>query len=324
MLKVAIVTRPDFRSPRYLAIGLQRMLRREGVVATCFLHGMLCLMALRDRFASRRHRLMALVAMTWLRRLKRYDVIVVADTVDIAGQSELLAPLRQLGKPMLMYEVFALHGSRYWLERLPATALNQFDAWLVSSAIHDDKPAPGPPIFEIGLELLEPPTQSSSKPFMAMLDFEREGYEEERLVQERALRLAGVPKFTLAGEYSFSEIVAEYERAACAFVAFPEAFGVPIAQLQNRRSLIIAPKRRWANRHALMRAGSVFDEGAPFTENFVFYEDDDELAERLRKATTDHCPRLVAQAFSNAQPHLAHGNASELRRPLAWAGDWRA
>lgn len=38
--KIAILTRPMFRSPRFLAEGLSRMLARLGLRADIFLHGL--------------------------------------------------------------------------------------------------------------------------------------------------------------------------------------------------------------------------------------------------------------------------------------------
>lgn len=315
--RVAVVTRSAFRSPRYLAKGLGRMLRRSGVAVDCFIHGLSWLEAIKCRSESRRHGAIAVFADQWLKYLRRYDVIVVSDTIGIARDARLLAPLRQLGKPLMLYEVFALTGSRYFLDQMPATAASQFDALLVSSAIHDDPLVDGPPIFEIGLELLEPATTRRDKPFVAMLDFDRPGYQADRTVQVDALEATQTPMFNLAGEYSFSAIVSAYDKAALAFLAFPEAFGVPIAQLQNRGSLIAAPHRSWAKRHALLPPGTVFAEGdAPFTDNFIFYRDQADLQEKLQAAAENYRPDLIASRFRDRQPHLARGNATELLRAI--------
>lgn len=324
--RVAIITRAGYRSPRYLATGLQRMLHRIGAKADCYCHGISWLEAIRQRHASRRHRAIAAFADVWVRYLQRYDLIVVSDTIGAARESALLAPLRTLGKPIFFYEVFALSGSKYWLDRFPPKAVSLFDAYLVSSAIHDSPPVAGPPIFEIGLELLEKPTLQRDKPLLAMIDFEREGYEDDRRLQLDALAKIGLEHFSLEGEYTFSEIVAEYERSAVAFLAFPEAFGVPIAQLQNQGSLIASPHRNWAKRHALLPAGSVFVDDAPFTENFIFYSDRRDLEEQLKARTRELDPQAVARRFRERQPHLAQGNVAELRRALQFARDgaaWR-
>ena len=322
-LRVAIVTRDRFRSPRYLALGLQRMLRRLDVQADCFLHGIGWLDTICNRQASRRHRLKAALADVWLQYLRRYDLIIVSDTVGLARDTALLALLRRLGKPLFFYEVFALAGSRHFLDRFPPDAVSQFDAYLVSSAIHDDTPVNGPPIFEIGLELLEAPTQRRERPALAMIDFERQGYERERAEQLAALRAVGMPDFSLQGEYSFSEIVTEYQRTSVAFLAFPEAFGVPIAQLQNQGALIASPQRHWAKRHALLPAGSVFQDDAPFTENFIFYDGEQDLAQQLQARVAGADPAAVAQRFRTQQPHLAEGRLPALREALLYAQDCR-
>jgi hypothetical protein len=324
--RVAILSRAGYRSPRYLAAGLQRMLHRVGAKPDCYLHGISWLEAIRQRHASRRHRALAALADVWVRYLRRYDLIVVSDTIGAARDPALLAPLRTLRKPIFLYEVFALNGSKHWLDRFPSTAVSLFDAFLVSSAIHDNPPVAGPPIFEVGLELLEPPTQTRDKPPLAMIDFPREGYEDDRRLQLDALADIGMPHFSLQGEYTFDQIVGEYERSAVAFLAFPEAFGVPIAQLQNQGSLIASPNRSWAKRHALLPAGSVFEADAPFTDNFIFYADCRDLAEQLEERTRELDPAAIAQRFREQQPQLAEGNLAELRRALQYARDsdaWR-
>lgn len=318
--RVAIVTRSRFRSPRYLAKGLQRMLARCEVAVDCYVHGLSWLEAIKCRNESRRHAAVAAFADLWLKYLRRYDVIVVSDTIGIARDAILLEPLRLLAKPLLLYEVFALSGSKYFLDQMPKSALSQFDAFLVSSAIHDDPLVEGPPIFEIGLELLEPPTTRQAKPIAAMLDFGRPGYEADRQIQVDTLENLDIPQFSLDGEYSFTDIVAEYDKAAAAFLAFPEAFGIPIAQLQNRGSIIVAPHRHWAKRHALLPSGSVFaDENAPFTDNFVFYSDKADLKEKLCAVAENYRPDLIAKRFRDAQPHLVSGNLIELNRALEYA-----
>ena len=319
-MRVAIITRSGFRSPRYLATGLQRMLKRCGAHADIYLNGISWLDAIKLRNASRRHRLVATYARAWLQFWRRYDAFVVSETIDVAGDAQLLAPLRALGKPIFLYEVFAFTGSKYWFDRVPPSAPSLFDGLLVASAIHDDPLIDGPPIFEIGLELLESQTNADAKPFMAMLDFARPGYESDRELQTEAIAELGLPSFVLDGEYSFEKIVEEYDRAAVAFLAFPEAFGVPIAQLQQRGALIATPRRRWAKRHALLPPGSVYSEAdARFSENFIFYNDKQDLKDQLRKAQSGYRPDIVAQRFQRTQPHLAGGDREEIHRLLEFA-----
>jgi hypothetical protein len=293
------------------------MLKRSGAQADIYLNGISWLDAIKLRKASRRHRLVAAYAWAWLQSLRRYDAFVVSETIDVAGDAPLLEPLRALGKPIFLYEVFAFTGSKYWLDRVPPSAPSLFDGLLVASAIHDDPLIEGPPIFEIGLELLEPPTTVGAKPFTAMFDFARPGYESERELQAGAIAELGLPNFFLDGEYSFGEIAEEFDRAAVAFLAFPEAFGVPIAQLQQRGALIATPRPRWAKRHALLPPGSVYSEtDACFSENFILYSDKQDLKDQLRMARSRYRPDVVAQLFRQAQPHLSRGNLEEISRWL--------
>lgn len=318
-LRVAIITRHHFRSPRYLALGLQRMLGRLGVRADCFPHGLAWLKALSDPHPTGRKLGIACIASLWLRFLHRYDLIVVSDTVGVGRELSLLAPLKRLAKPIFNYEVFALGGCRYFLDQFPPDALSQFDAYLVASAIHDDPPVPGPPVFEVGLQILEEPSQSNERAALAMIDFPRVGYERDREIQLSALETVGIPHFSLEGEFNFSGIAAQYRRPTVAFLAFPEAFGVPIVQLQQQGALIASPHRGWAKRQALLAAGSIFDERAPFSENFMFYDDERDLVRRLRGHAQEANPAMVARRLHELQPQLVSGNPRELRRALDYA-----
>jgi hypothetical protein len=323
-MKVAILTRDAYRSPLYLALGLRQMLAQIRVAATVFPRAVDILHALQAPSASLRNRALATYGSLWLRRMASFDLIVVSETVGFLRNVELIQSLRRVGNPVFMYEVFAAAGSRYWLERLPDGATNLFDAYLAASGIHDDQPVDGPPIFQVGLRLLDAPTHDDTRPFVAMVDFLRPGYEQQRAVQIEALQELGVPYFSLGGEYTFDGIASQYHRAALAFVAFPEAFGVPIAQLQQLGSLIASPHKHWVKRHALLPNGTVFNEAdAPFTDNFVFYNGKSDLKTRIAATRANYRPATVSLRFRSLQPALNTGDLDALRCAMDFARRWQ-
>ena len=179
--------------------------------------------------------------------------------------------------------------------------------------MHTDK------VFPIGLDILpKQPFQPSRPEFTALLDFPREGYEEQRAVQDSALHRLGINTIRLQGEYTYEEIEKLYQQSSVAFVAFPEAFGVPIVQLQHYGSYISSPERSWIMRHALLPAGAAyFSEASPrFTENFCFYHDEEELIELLDKLRSTYDPSIVRSRFLNYQLEYSQGNLSKLWEAL--------
>lgn len=320
-MRVAILTYPNCRSPRLLAEGLQRMLRRIGVEADCHADALPELTAMSDGSGSLRAILAAWRARWshWRRQLDRYDLLVVSDTIGVVRRTEALALLKRLGRPILHYEVFAYAGSQYFVRQFGEKAHHFFDGFLVVSGIHDDTPVPGPPIFEIGMDLPALAPLRPVRPFTALMDFERPGYEPQRQTQLEALRRTGIAHETLAGEYTFAEIDAVYARAGVAFVAFPEAFGVPVVQLQRHGCLVAAPHPHWVKRHALRPAGHVFDEAGDrdaFSENFLFYDGGDDLAARLTQARDQFDASAAAARLLHQQPHFVRGRTEALQAAL--------
>ncbi len=254
-----------------------------------------------------------LYAKRLLKTLEKYDVIVVCETVTFSHEVELIALLRGLGKPLFMYEVFFLGGCEYWLSRLPSESLNQFDEYLVVSGIHDSQPMMSEKAHVVGADISPICEFSPRRRFTVLMDFPRQGYEDERAVQESALRRLNIDPICLDGEYTFDQIEKTYRSVDLYFVAFPEAFGVPITQLQNYGCQIAAPSPRWVKRHALIPDGSVYadKDGHKFNDNFLIYEDEEGLIQGLKRARMAS-PLAVKTRFLSDYPHYASGRLDVL------------
>lgn len=70
-----------------------------------------------------------------------------------------------------------------------------------------------------------------------------------------------------------------------------------------------------------MPAGSVFSDAAPFTENFIFYDNRVDLEEKLRAVAQRYDPVQFSSRFRELQRQLAHGNTDELERALHYEYD---
>jgi hypothetical protein len=317
-MKIALLTRSNWRSPRFLAGSLSRMLTTLDIDHTVFLEGIGWLESWTRGPQGLRDRLHINQVKKNIQNIEKYDIIILVDTLQSLRDTVSLEPLRTLGKPVLLHSVFYLGGSAHWLERLPAAVLEKFDAFLNVSGIHDISPQQPEKYFPVGLNLSPAALPGSGREFVALLDFPREGYQRERDMQIRVLESLGVPVRVLDGEYSFDEIEQEYNRVSLAFVAFPEAFGVPIVQLQYAGAVIASPEAVWVKRHALLPSGSAWADvtGPAFTDNFLIYANEQDLHRRVAQLRDEWSPETVRQRLLDFQPAYVNGNVAELKRAL--------
>jgi hypothetical protein len=314
MLKVAIVTGSQYRSPLFLAEGLVRMLSRLGISSRVFPQGMSWLNAIKTPTGGIGGQIKMAVAKTRMRQLEEFDVIVVAGTVGVLKDLELFGPLLAMNKPVLHYQVFYLGGSPHWLGRVSARALDAFDGFLGVSGIHDAEPIQPEKFFHIGMDVLPQCAFEAKRDFVALLDFDRPDYAEERALHQHVLKQLKVPTIELNGEYSFKEIEAVYNKVALNFVAFPESFGVPVSQLQFYGSVVAAPSKMWVKRHAILPTHSIFsdDGSAPFSGNFLFYENEQDLIDRILDLRNRYAASHVRGDALRAQPHFFQGRLEAL------------
>lgn len=310
-MNVAILTRPNYRSQRFLAESLSRMFDRLGLDNEVLLHGLSWLdtsqrLGVINRAIRKHH----------LDKLSQYDMFVVSDTMQAFREGVDLTPLRRFGKPILHYEVFFAGGSRYWLDRLSPNFLEKYDGYLVVSGINGVKPPGDYKIFQVGLDLLprHPFVFLEERNFSALIDFPREGYERQRDIQLQALNELKIETIQMQGEYTYEEIERIYRKISVAFVSFPEAFGVPIAQLQYYGSCIASPDKSWVFRHALLPFGASFfgEKSTLFTNNFLFYSDKDSLVNSLRELQSNYDPSIVRRCFIENHGVYAHGDIAQL------------
>ena len=205
-IRIAILTRSQYRSPLFLSYGLKRMLRHLGIIVDVFKNGIWWLEIQEKKNLCLRNHVASKFALQKLDKLKKYDLFIISDTIGAFDNTLNISLLKRFDKPILFYEVFYLGGSKYWLNRLPQDCLNKFDAHLSVSHIHDSTPPTTENVYFIGLNLLPLAPFQKKKEFVALLDFKRQGYEKERFIYERVLKKLSIPYIELEGEYTFSEI----------------------------------------------------------------------------------------------------------------------
>ena len=318
-MNVAIITRATYRSPRFLAEGLSNMLKKIGVKSTIYYQGLEQLELKNTTGSGLKIAAKSALAKYKIRQWQKYDVLIVSDTVGILAHNQLIATLRQFNKPVFLYEVFYPGGAQYWMDRLPTGALDLFDAYLTTSPINDITPKPTKPVYSIGINLdSDRVMDNKNSEFTALMDFPRAGYETERSLQIRALNDLNIKTITMDGEYSFDEISSIYSQSNIYFLAFPEAFGVPIAQLQNKGSYIASPKPDWVKRHALTSNQSTKSNisKTSFSSNFLFYDSYSELLDLLKKTRETYSSKEVIKRFTDIQPIYKYGDLKELKLAL--------
>ncbi len=316
-IKVGILTGGAYRSPRILAEGLCRMLPKLDVECDVLFHGIDWIQGFGAKSSwwngFRKQHLRKSIA----RKLGEYDLFVISwYTPNAFSDGFDLSPLRTYGRPILQYEVYFLGGNGYWQERLPSGVLDRYDGYLVASAVHEHPVTSLKPVFQVGMDLK--PVHSflqQREEFVVLFDFARKGYESERELQWAAVNELGLKTLELSGEYTFSEIEALYRRTNLGFVAHYEAFGVPIVQLQDYGALIASPQSSWVSRHALVESGASLRNAKelPFSSNFVFYHNYEDLKARLRESVSACDPRLIRSTLHNVQPHFVSGDLEVLR-----------
>jgi hypothetical protein len=338
-MKIAILTRPEDASPKILALGLQAMLGCLGVRADMFEHGAgvlrrLLPLAATPRFHSRLHFRLRQKLQYWhadmrfLRRLRDYDAVIVSDCCPNAfwkGYYDI-EKLRQHvpGKPVLLYEVYYLGNAPRQINRLRQDGdfgIERYDWHLAVSTCTEIRSKPGPGWTAIGLNLQHARLQPCVKNgFAVLVDFPQPGYEAEREMQFAALKLAGIEPIVLRGHYSVDEIRAIYRRTSVFLMAFPEAFGVSLAECLSTGAYIFTPNSDWPMAWRLNDAPESDGSGV-LPEIFVTYSSTDDLARALVSLRQRYHPQedpfRVFNSFRRTYPHFYEGDLQALDSVLA-------
>lgn len=327
-MKIAILTRSDFRSPRLLADSLRTALGKIGVESVVFpeLAAVSRLQpyarirrTTRFHFWLRRKLRTMVDDRLLLRRLREFDAIVVCECTPNAFWKDLydIEKLRNLtGKPILLYEVYYLGNAPSQIERLKAAGdplAERYDWHLAVSPVTEIRLPDREGWSCIGLDLTDQRLNPNPrKEFVALVDFLQPGHEESRAEQIRVLKELGIRTIELEGEYSREAIRELYSQAAVLFIQFPEAFGVPIAECLANGTKIFAPDERWPMSWRLLQDG---EEQLP--DVFTVYSSADDLKARLTSLRDSYdlvsSPCEIAEAFKSLYPTFFAGDRTELQ-----------
>lgn len=337
-MRVAILTNNLNSFYKPLAEGLKRMLESIHVESTVFYEG-IDLFDFKYRFKSINQQPLHFVSgnINRLRKLRkqrkflqdvsRYDLVIVVSNVPVGFIRARLSGIELFRKndpdiPVVQYtySYLPLAGKGSLFQKhfgenaeVSSFGLERYDHYLVVS-LSSPQIMPGfdNPVTLIGCNFNSGDLYPEQKEFLALLDFEREGKEQERAVQKSALKKTNTPFIELKGKYNIHQIRSIYRKSSIYFIAFQESFGFPICETQACGNLIFSPYESWLYaqhiKEDLNKPGIGY-----FSDNFRIYDNKtDILCEQIERAKASHDPEETRRVLLNKQGHYYYGDIEAL------------
>jgi len=293
-VKIGILTRKDYRSPRVLAKSLQAQLQGNGIDAEILfeLDVLNRLVGYRDSKLSFHFWLQKKI-FHWfsdrrvIQTLKQVDAVVISECIPNAFWKSLynIEKLKViLNKPVFIYEVYWLGNAPTQIETLQNSGdeVNErYDGHLFVSPVTELRARLLPNTFCIGLlaktwNLQPHPKQE----LLALVDFAQPGYEAYREIQISQLTKAGIPFIALERSYTIEEIRDIYRQVSIFFVQFPEAFGLPILECLSAGAQVFTPDSGWPMSWRLDETPELHGSGI-LPSCFTVYNSEEDLLQKL-------------------------------------------
>lgn len=332
-MKIAILTRPDYRSPRVLADSLKLQLELHGVEVEIFYNlGFITrLVSLKDSKLSFHFWLSEKLSYlskdaALIRILKKFDGIILCECTPAAFLKRMynVEKLKRIiNKPIGLYEVYYLGNAPTQIQFLKEennSLLERFDFHLSVASTTEIKQSPSELFYPIGLYAqswnLKP---SVNEEIIAIVDFSQPGYERYRKVQIDALKKAGIQYVILQKGYNFREIRKIYQQGSIFFVQFPEAFGLPILECLCCGCQVFTPESSWPMSWRLNENPEVHGDGL-LPDCFTVYHNEEQLVNELlmfkEKFDPVESPKKTFETFLKHYPDFYLGNESEIKKAL--------
>jgi hypothetical protein len=332
---IAILTRPDYRSPRILAESLKLQLEKAGAKATVFLSTdeLTRLRRYKDyRIKVKLHYWLRKKIANYfsdkqfLKRLKSYDAIVICECSPNGFWRDYyhIEDLRIILKvPILFYEVYYLGNSPTQLKKLRESGeatLERYDWHLSVSDVTEIRSQSSHLWSCIGVDLSASSLVPTVKEeFVALIDFPQQGYERYREEQLSVLRELDIKIIILSGDYTIAEIRSIYKRTVVYFMQSHEAFGMPIAETLACGAVIMTPSSAWPMSWRLDEHPKVHGDGL-LPDIFTTYSNRNDLKSKLleikRNYNLKKTPFQIFDSFVKHYPHYYYGNMHQLKDVL--------
>jgi len=332
-MKIAILTRPDNRSPKVLSDTLKRQLENEKVYVEVFYK-----IDLLQRLVTQKVNKLSLFF--WLKKkvsyffkdkdlvkkLKEYDAVIMSECSPNGFWKRLynVEKFRKLvRKPILFYEVYYLGNAPTQIDflRKNGDALeDRFDFHLSVSNVTEIKQPPSDTYYPIGLFAkswnLKP---AVNEEIIAIVDFVQPGYKEHRKIQMEALKKVGIKYISLEGSYSIEEIRNIYRQGSMYFMQSSEAFGLPLLECLCCGCQVFTPFSWWPMSWRLDKEPLLHGEGI-LPDCFTVYNTEEQLINQLNHFKSNYQPVISAERVFKTllenYPSFYYGNQKELKRLL--------
>lgn len=335
-MRIAVINRSGGCFPDIIANGLSAMLIDEGCDVEIFPNAIPMLMRLlplykrplhwrnKLHFRIRNKIKYYLSDLKLIRNLKKYDAVIICECLPNAYWKHYLdiESLKLIiQKPVLCYTDNIAASPLHRLNLLAPYDYNE-DRYFLNLCLSNtvEIKTEHPKCVEIGLYLSSSgliPVEK--KEFCALIDFEQPGYESYRAQQIRVLQKLNIPFVVLEGSYTINEIRALYQKSALFFLAFPETFGLPIAECLSTGCKIFTPNSSWPMAWRLNAEPRPWGMGE-LPECFQVYETDEELEIALiefkLKYHAVNTPIEIHDIFMKHYAHYYHGNRNALQLAL--------
>lgn len=329
-MKISILTKAEYRSPRILGESLKEQLKEAGIHAEIFFE-----INVLTRHVNYRNSKLSFHF--WLgekikhyyrdrkilRALQGFDAIVISECIpngyckDLYNIEKLKCLLK---KPVFIYEVYSLENAptqKNSLKKNNGDLYEKYNGHLSVSPVTEIRNIKQPNIFCIGLFAktwnLHP---LPKKELIALIDFAQPGFEKYREIQIDFLKKAGVSYISLEKEYSVNDIRDIYRTASIYFMQSYEAFGLPILECLCTGAQIFTPDSAWPMSWRLNDKPEVHGKGL-LPDCFTIYNENNLLEKLLsfkENYDTVSTPLSVFNIFIKHYPDFYGGNRSELNR----------
>jgi hypothetical protein len=335
-MKIAILSNKANSFPLLLAKGLKRMFVQIGSKAEIFCNLSFIKHSYSSHQQSIQERVKTIIASVYhyhcLCVLNKFDVIVIVWNIPGAflksNSGVEIIRKKFPDKPVILYSNYYLPTRGQWDRLLKEGSpehgiqeggnygLERYD-WHLTSSVVSENPMPKgyQPYSLIGLNLDDGMLYPENKnEFIALIDFERPNYMNERAIQIQALEETNTKYIVLNGQYPISEIRKIYRKCSLYFLAHWESFGLPICELQACGSYIFTPYAYWCQAHSIKKDIGVSGLGK-FSPNFIIYNNDkDILIKEINKIKATYNPKVVFDTFKQYHPQLLYGDMNELTK----------
>jgi hypothetical protein len=330
-MKIAILTRPDYRSPRILAQSLKLQIEKTGNEATIFFE--INFLTKLGSFKESN-----LNFLSWLKQkvnyyqkikslihqLKKFDAIVISECTPNAFWKNLykIEALKHIiKKPVLLYEVYYLGNAPTQIKKLNENGDTSFeryswhlsvtDATEIRTNSKDKWSCIGIDLTTTGLAPI--PKQD----FFVLIDFPQPGYEFYRNQQIKVLQENNIKTIILEGSYTPEDIRKLYQKAAIFLMQTSESFGMPLAESLACGTQIFAADSSWPMSWRLDQHPEIHGPGL-LPNCFTIYNGEEDFKNKLldfkKNYNLEQTPKIIFNSFINSYPHLYYGNSAEVKR----------